>query len=200
MKKILNIVLLVAMISAISCSKDNIDSYGSSDVENPKKEDTPLLINGHEYVDLGLSVKWATCNVGANSPEEYGGYYCWGETREKYMYTEDTYEYYKNGKYQNIGVDICGTDYDVATIKWGGSWRLPTKNEVYELLMKCKYRLSVRNMVYGYEFTGTNGKTIFIPLAGDKYVDRATNQGRTGAYLIGEKDPIKYYTFTFDLN
>ena len=77
-----------------------------------------------EAVDLGLpsGTKWASCNLGATKPEECGGYYAWGETDEKDVYTEDTYKYYQNGSYVSLGSDISGTEYDVAHLKWGGNW------------------------------------------------------------------------------
>ena len=113
---------------------------------------------GHEYVDLGLSVKWATCNVGATKPEEYGGYYAWGETEEKE-------EYYESN--MNIGKNIAGTEYDVAHVKWGGNWRMPTRAEQDELREKCKWEWTTVNGVSGYKVTSKkNGNSIFLPAAG----------------------------------
>ena len=127
-------------------------------------------INGYEYVDLGLSVKWATCNVGASKPEEYGGYYAWGETEEKKEYNEGNYLYYKNGSYMNIGNDIAGTEYDVAHVKWGGSWRMPTRAEQDELREKCKWKWTTINGVNGYKITSkTNRNSIFLPVTGYHY-------------------------------
>ena len=79
-------------------------------------------------IDLGLpsGTKWACCNVGANKPEAYGDYYAWGETQTKSTYSEQTYLYYKNGLYQDVGSDIAGTQYDVAHVKWGGSCVMPS--------------------------------------------------------------------------
>ena len=93
--------------------------------------------DGHEYVDLGLpsGLKWATCNVGASKPEDFGNYYAWGETSPKDEYTEDncsTYEKQIN--------DISGNaQYDAARANWGGKWRLPTKSEMQELRYKCTW-------------------------------------------------------------
>ena len=93
-------------------------------------------INGHEYVDLGLSVKWATCNVGASKPEDYGNDYAWGETSTKSSYTSDSSKTY--GKQMN---DIKGnSQYDAARANWGGTWRLPTGAELEELKNKCTWR------------------------------------------------------------
>ena len=124
--------------------------------------------NGYEYVDLGLSVKWATCNVGASSPEEYGGYYAWGETEEKNVYDWSTYKYCDGTKETcyNIGDDIAGTDYDVAHVKWGGSWRMPTREQIIELDENCTVKRTSLNGVRGLLVTGPTEATIFLPYAG----------------------------------
>ena len=121
-------------------------------------------INGHEYVDLGLSVKWATCNVGANSPADYGNYYAWGETATKSKYTEKNSKTYGKKK---MG-DIAGnSSYDAARANWGGSWRLPTKAEFQELLDNCNSEWTTVSGVKGRKFTSKkNGKSIFLPAAG----------------------------------
>ncbi|WP_290100055.1 hypothetical protein [uncultured Muribaculum sp.] len=119
------------------------------------------VINGHECVDLGLSIMWATCNVGASSPEDYGNYYAWGETATKAEYTE------ANSKAigKTMG-DIGGNpQYDAARANWGGSWRLPTKGEFDELLNKCKWEWTTHEGKEGYRVTGPNGNNIFLPAA-----------------------------------
>ena len=127
----------------------------------------------YEAVDLGLSVKWATFNVGAKSPEEYGGYYAWGETWEKKNYDLFRSKYYidTNGDgikdtWQNIGENISGTEYDVAHVEWGGSWRMPTLDEIKELLDKCSWEWTTVNGVNGQKVTGPSGNSIFLPAAG----------------------------------
>lgn len=140
-------------------------------------------------VDLGLpsGTIWAACNVGANSPEEYGGYYAWGETYEKDIYSWDTYsmhEWYYNRrlmtKYSGSSIvgpagGIPGDDKyilescdDVATQQMGEDWRMPTSNEMDELESKCTWEWSELNGVKGYEVRGPNGKTIFLPAAGNR--------------------------------
>lgn len=119
-------------------------------------------IAGHDYVDLGLSVKWATCNVGATSPSGYGNYYAWGEISPKSEYTEGNSVTYK----KNMG-DIAGDSrYDAARANWGGSWRMPTAAEIKELASKCKTRWITYNGWNGNFVTGPNGKSIFFPAAG----------------------------------
>ena len=144
----------------------------------------PLPINGYEWVDLGLpsGIKWAACNVGATKPEEYGGYYAWGETEEKEDYSWETYKW-ANGnevtitKYctdSNIGtVDnktVLDLEDDVAHVKWGGSWRMPTLDEQQELLNNCTWSWTTQNGVNGCKVTSkTNGNSIFLPAAGCRY-------------------------------
>ena len=119
-------------------------------------------ISGHSYVDLGLSVKWATCNVGTSSPEDYGNYYAWGETSVKSSYTGDNCSTY--GK--SIG-DIGGTSRDAARANWGGSWRLPTKEEFQELIDNCNWTWTTLNGEAGYKVVSKkNGNSIFLPAAG----------------------------------
>ena len=135
----------------------------TKNLDDNKNESGISMVNGHEAVDLGLSVKWATCNVGANSPEESGGYYAWGETVEKNNYDSDTYEY----KNMNIGDNISGTQYDVARVKWGESWRMPTVDEFVELINNCTYESGATlNGITGARVIGPNGNSIFIPNTG----------------------------------
>lgn len=152
----------------------------------------------HQAIDLGLpsGTKWASCNVGANKPEEYGDYYAWGETTTKKEYTDDNYLYYKNGKYLNIGADISGTQYDVARAKWGGKWRIPTKDEVEELVDNCKYEWTTLNGVKGGKFTGPNGNSIFLPAAGFRRYGGLYSAGERGLYWSSTQDPdYSYYAY-----
>ena len=127
---------------------------------------TTGTINGHDYVDLGLSVKWATCNVGATSPSDYGSYFAWGETSTKSEYTEANSITYK----KDMG-DIAGNpQYDAARTNWGSTWRLPTKAECEELKNKCTWTWTTQGGHNGYRVTSkTNGNSIFVPAAGCRY-------------------------------
>ncbi len=137
--------------------------------------------NGYEYVDLGLpsGLKWATCNIGAYSPEEYGNYYAWGETSTKSEYTEENSQTYYG---ENLG-DISGNAwYDAARANWGGSWRMPTKAEFKELIDHCDWQWTTQNGVNGYKVTSkTNGNSIFLPAAGF-YVSLQSSAGVYGDY------------------
>lgn len=154
-----------------STSQNELHTSMESHQENQKtKKNTPSksatkgFINGHEYIDLGLSVKWATCNVGANSPSDYGSYFAWGETSTKSMYTEKNSITYEKG----LG-DIAGnSDYDVAKTNWGDNWRLPTKAELEELNSKCTWKWTNQGGHNGYKVIGPNGNNIFLPAAGNR--------------------------------
>lgn len=127
------------------------------------------LGQNHEYVDLGLSVKWATCNVGATTPEEYGDYFAWGEVEPKTTYNLDTYKYYDGSnftKYTGSDKTLLDPEDDAATANWGGAWRMPTKAEQDELRTKCKWDWTTQNGVNGYKVTGPNGNSIFLLAAG----------------------------------
>lgn len=127
-------------------------------------------------VDLGLSVKWATCNVGANKPSEYGSYFAWGEVRPKTSYTEDNYKWLRKNyehrydftKYNETdGLEVLLKEDDAAaTVNWGDKWRMPTYEEWGELETKCIWEMAFNQGVKGWEVTGPNGKSIFFPAAG----------------------------------
>ena len=131
-------------------------------------------LNGHEWVDLGLpsGLKWATCNVGAKTPEQYGNYYAWGETKPKDEYTQANSETYglTNSELQSHGyIDEDGhltPLHDAATANWGEGWRMPTRIELEELDSRCTWEWTYQNGVKGYKVTGPNGNSIFLPAAG----------------------------------
>ena len=155
--------------------------------------------NGHEYVDLGLSVKWATCNVGANSPEEYGDYFAWGETSTKETYDYDNCPTYGLGytELQSQGyIDSEGKltpQYDAATANWGGTWRMPTYDELNELRTKCTWTWTTQNGVNGYNVEGPNGNSIFLPAAGYRDGSSLDFAGSCGYYW--SSTPREYYDY-----
>lgn len=134
----------------------------------------------HQYVDLGLpsGTLWATMNVGANSPEEYGDYFAWGETAPKQEYTQQNYEWYDYShltftKYCTnwmFGPTDNKTDLDpeddAATVNWGEPWRLPTLEQIQELVDNCSWKWTLRNGELGQLVTGPNGNTLFLPSTG----------------------------------
>ena len=159
-----------------------------------------------QWVDLGLSVLWAAYNVGASSPEEYGGYYAWGETSTKSDYTEENYKYYEKYYYGDepddwywvgkfIGNEISGTSYDVAHVQWGGGARMPTYAEVKELVDDCTFTAGSCNGVRGSYVTGPNGNSIFLPAAGFDFKTNYT-AGKSGFYWsasLSEDNRYAYY-------
>ena len=167
------------------------------------------LENGHEYVDLGLSVKWATCNVGATSPEEYGDYFAWGETTPKTTYNWSTYKYCNGDEYSMT--KYCTDSYigtvdnkttlelsdDAAHVNWGGSWRMPTKAEQDELrnTNNCTWTWTTQNGVNGYKVTSKkNGNSIFLPAAGFRSGSSLSSVGSSGGYWPSSLDTIYTYS------
>ena len=186
MKKTLLILAMIASSVLFSCNPDNNDDDDSP--SNPSNNE----INGHKYVDLGLSVKWATCNVGAENPGDYGDYFAWGETKTKSYYDEDNCDTY--------GVemdDISGDpDYDVANKKWGGTWRMPTRYEMEELVEECEWEWieAEVNGISGCRVTGPNGNHIFLPAAGLRDGTSLCDDGYIGFYWSSTpSDDYIYY-------
>ena len=143
--------------------------------------------NHPHAIDLGLpsGTKWACCNVGASTPEGYGGYYAWGETEEKDYYSLSTYIHYDDSSstYHDLGSDIAGTQYDVAHVKWGGSWVMPSYEQNKELIDNCTYEWTIVNGVRGQKFISRiNGESIFLPAAGFQWYDTLDDEGRLGRY------------------
>lgn len=162
------------------------------------------------WVDLGLSVLWAAYNVGATTPEEYGGFYAWGETEEKSIYTEDNYKYsYKNWygnnhwewnwAYDHIGYEISGTSYDVAHVKWGDSARMPTLEEVNELICNCTFTRSRLNGIVGDYVIGPNGNSIFLPSAGSRIADSPNYESRRGLFWTSTRYEGSYESHAYYL-
>ena len=154
--------------------------------------------NGHEWVDLGLSVKWATCNVGASKPKEYGNYYAWGETTPKAYYNWSTYKwcngsaetqtkYCTNSDYGTVdNKTVLDLEDDAARANWGGAWRMPTDAEWTELRENCTWTWTTKNGVNGYEVKSeANGNSIFLPAAGYRNDDGLDDAGIAGSYWSG---------------
>lgn len=122
--------------------------------------------------------------MGASSPEGYGGYYAWGETEEKSDYDWDTYLYKENGGV-HIGDEISGTQYDVARVKWGAPWRMPTLKEMQELRENCSRLWAQQNGINGIRVTGPNGNSVFLPAAGNRWDEHLGSDGSFGYYWSG---------------
>ena len=166
--------------------------------------------NGYGYVDLGLpsGTKWATYNVGADSPEEYGDYFAWGETEPKDYYYWDSYKwmtegmsswrgvnkytiedwrtdavwYNEYGEFVGDGKTTLDLEDDAANANWGGDWRMPTKEDLYELRNNCTWVWSSLNGVKGCKVIGPNENSIFLPAAGCRYYSDLYDAGSGGSY------------------
>ena len=172
-----NTILFVGRMMEIGKPTLSPDSIDNSNMYLSCPDD-----NHPHAIDLGLpsGTKWACCNVGATMPEDYGGYYSWGETETKTDYSWNAYQHYDgtSNTYRNLGYDIAGTQYDVAHVKWGGSWVMPTKEQQDELRYNCSYEWTPENGVIGGKFTSKkNGAGIFLPAAG--------GYGNSGIYNVG---------------
>ena len=175
-------------------------------------------VDNHEWVDLGLpsGTLWATCNVGASSPEGYGGYFAWGETAPKDYY-DYTYKWYKEGYYDannswhNGGLTkYCTYAYDgydgftdgkteldpsddAATANWGSGARMPSLEQIKELRDNCSWQWTQRNGVYGRQGIGPNGNTIFLPAAGYRWRGSLNDAGSDGLYWSRTLHPDNSY-------
>jgi hypothetical protein len=186
---------------------DKDDVHVDKDDVHVNKDDVYVLEvdgteNGHDYVDLGLCVKWATCNVGAKYPEANGYYFAWGETEPKSTYNWDTYKwcegsdstmlkYCTDSDYGNVDnktqLDLSD---DAAHANWGGSWRMPTEEEMIELKKKCTWTWTTHNDFNGYILTSKiNGRSIFLPAAGF----RSTNLMNAGIHYHYWSSSLRTY-------
>jgi uncharacterized protein (TIGR02145 family) len=149
-----------------------------------------ILPEAAQAVDLGLSVKWANMNVGAESPEDYGNYYAWGETATKTTYDWSTYfdgnDPNNCTKYNDGGKTVLDPEDDAAHVYWGGSWRMPTKAEWQELSDNCTWTWTTQNGINGYKVTsnkaGYTDKFIFLPAAGYRDGSDLKRVGSEGEY------------------
>ncbi|MEE0990278.1 MAG: hypothetical protein UIC45_03035 [Paludibacteraceae bacterium] len=181
------------------------EDEGGSEGEGGTEDEGDGKVNGYSYVDLGLSVKWATMNVGATSPEEYGDYFAWGETEPKEEYSWETYKWC-DGDFNNLTKYCSSSEFgivdnktklepedDAATVNWGGAWRMPTKAELDELIENCTWSWTTQNGVDGYTVTSnTNGKSIFLPAAGYRNETFSDEVGTFGYYWSSLHDNANF--------
>ena len=175
--------------------------------------------NGHAYVDLGLpsGTLWATCNIGATKPEEYGDYFAWGETSTKDTYDWTTYKYSKGDEEDELTKYCNNSDFgnngftdnltelqrgdDPATANWGSGWQTPSDEQWEELLANTTSELTTQNGVEGRLFTSKkNGQSLFLPAAGRRWCDELYGVGSSGYYWsssLGTDTPDGAWTFSF---
>ena len=169
-------------------------------------------ISAHDYVDLGLpsGVMWATCNVGASSPASYGDYYAWGETKVNNVHgweylkycndnSGDSFSKYNEGKDTEGTIDgktTLDSEDDAAHVNWGGSWRMPTKEEWMELRNSCDWEWYAQDDYKGFKVTSkANGHSIFLPAAG-WIVSSLSDAGGYGYYWSSSLDAsYSYYAY-----
>ena len=179
----------------------SVDATYSFTVNGDRNLVVNFAVSGgeHAYVDLGLpsGLLWATCNVGAEAPEDYGDYFAWGETQPKDTYNWSTYQYC-NGSSSTLTKYCNNSSYgyngftdnlttllpedDAATANWGSGWRMPTKEEFQELYNNTTVTWTTQNGVNGRLFTASNGNSLFLPAAGGRWDDELDLAGYYGFY------------------
>ncbi len=199
-------VALIALLSVGLCScekdgNDDNDTGNGTGIGTGTGTDDPA-----DWVDLGLpsGLQWATRNVGASSPTDYGNYYAWGETSPKSVYDWSTYRYYNSEtgvtKYTgNDGLTTLQPGDDAATVNYGG--RTPTISEWQELINNTTHQWVTINGVNGQCFTGSNGNSLFLPAAGFRYGSGLYDAGSDGYYWsssLGTDDPGRAWDCDFD--
>ena len=200
--------LLLSMLTACDDDDDDVDDLtetvdddssdsDSDDSSSDSSTSTTGTINGYEYVDLGLSVKWATINIGASGKYWAGSYFAWGEPTTKGTYKEDNSETY------GINIDdISGNaTYDAATDIWGSPWRMPTYDEMKELVDECTWTWVTNSYINGYLVESSNGNSIFLPAAGVAMKTGEYGKGDDGYYWTStpkDDDEKAYDLFLYD--
>ena len=212
-------VLMLMVVFAVSCNKPDEPNNGKGQ-QNDSIVDDDGMLYGHAFVDLGLpsGILWATCNIGADTIEELGDYFAWGETAPKELYDWKSYKYgrfiyerYELNKYCTdsvYGLDgfvdhlaLLELEDDVARACWGGGWRMPTIEEWEELYEHTSSEWSVQNGMSGWRFTASNGISLFLPAAG-YWWDGEFNCADLGVYWSGSLNieyPNRGWSFHFGM-
>ena len=184
--------------NAAQVERNTIKSFRPVEITMPE---------GHEYVDLGLpsGLLWATCNVGAETPEDYGDYFAWGETTPKDTYDWPTYQHYNGSdltKYTGSdGLTTLESSDDAATANWGNGWRMPTKAEFEELYNNTTNVWTTQDGVDGRLFTAANGNSLFLPAAGYRYGSSLSGVGSYGFFWSSSfYTGSPYFAWYFDFD
>lgn len=182
----------------LTASASKLPDVVLREIKSPKTKELTGTLNGHEWVDLGLpsGLKWATCNIGASSPEGNGSYYAWGETARKSKYDWDTYKWC-NGTQESLtkynydsSLGLVDNKYrlelsdDAARKNWGSTWRLPTLEEFIELKKNCTVEWTSQNGKIGLKYISkANGKSIFLPAGGWSNISNVFWNDHNGNYM-----------------
>jgi len=176
--------------------------YGDVNTSDDKDPNDPIDVDGHEAVNLGAKIRWATCNVGAEKSSGAGNFYAWAEVSPKNDYSRNMYSYYTDGEYDLLPDTITGAEYDAATASWGENWRMPTREELDYLCYYCDAEWTSVDGVYGCRFTSqTNGNSIFLPASG--YINGTNSSGENTLYYwssssYDKRSPNEGLTFYLD--
>ena len=197
MKAVAALMLMTAVVCATGCTKNDGPNNGGDN--NEVNLNGTGTYSGHDYVDLGLpsGTLWATCNVGATTPEGYGDYFAWGETETKTNYDWNTYKW-SNGDYDQLTKYCCDTvlgyhhftdnltllqtEDDAATANWGAGWCMPTDEQLQELIQNTTHVYKKLNGKGGRLFTAPNGHSLFLPFAGERIDGNSFGLDGTGHY------------------
>ena len=169
---------ITASLSEQQCAVANDNTVEPFNVED----------EGFKVVDMGLSVRWASCNLGATTSEQSGNYYAWGELNKKSNYNANnsaTYSYSLSELKSKKVIDSDNkllSSKDAASMNLGKNWRMPTREEAEELIKKCKWEWGMKNGVKGYKVIGPNGKSIFLPARGYFFGSQLYDTDETGNY------------------
>ena len=197
MKAVAALMLMMTVVFAAGCTKTDDPTNGGDN--NEVNLNGTGTYSGHDYVDLGLpsGTLWATCNVGATTPEGYGSYFAWGETETKTNYDWNTYKWSK-GNYDQLTKYCCDTvlgyhhftdnltllqtEDDAATANWGNGWCMPTDEQLQELIQSTTHVYKRLNGKGGRLFTAPNGHSLFLPFAGMHEDDNLFGKDGDGYY------------------
>ena len=218
-KNIVAIMLAVVAVMVAGCSKpDEPNHGGNNNGQNDSVVDHSDSLNVHDYVDLGLpsGTLWAACNVGAETSEDFGDYFAWGETATKelfdwksYRYGNFSHERYEMAKYCTNpsygldgfvdGLDLLEPDDDAACANWGAGWRTPTIEEWEELFQNTTGLWTTLNGVKGWLVTSSNGNSIFLPAAGYYWEDvHNADLGLYWSASLNKEFPYRAWGFHFN--